>query len=285
MKNKTPETISSLINKGVILFEKSQIQNAKIDAELIVSHFLNSSRAALYLNRDQIVDADTCELITKAFEKRGKRYPLQYIIQEVSFLNTRLLVDESVLIARPETEFLCEKIIQELMKAELRHNMRCLDIGTGSGAIAISIKKELSEIEMDAVDISTEAIKTASKNALLNQTDIHFIQSDLFENIHEKYDLIVSNPPYVTEEEYAGLEPELFFEPKSALVSENKGLSHIFQIIRLAPNYLKPNGVLYLEIGASQAGAIINYIKEYRFKTVTVIKDLGGFDRFIKLEI
>lgn len=284
MKNNTSSDVLSVINAGEKILENSQIQSARNEAEQIVSYFMKMTKTALYLNMNQLIPDATQKNIDEAFRKRAKRYPLQYILQEVHFLNVILKVDESVLIARPETEFLCDLIIQEFGNIDTSH-MRCLDIGTGSGAIAISIKKELREIIMDAVDISEQALKTAQKNATLNQTDICFIQSDLFENVHKMYDLIISNPPYVTEEEYARLEPELYFEPKNALVSENKGLNHIYQIIACAYRFMKPNGVLYLEIGASQAEVITEYSKKYQYKTVQVMKDLCGCDRFVRLEI
>mgnify|MGYP001170061903 CR=1 FL=1 len=284
MKNNTSSDVLSVINAGEKILENSQIQSARNEAEQIVSYFMKMTKTALYLNMNQLIPDATQKNIDEAFRKRAKRYPLQYILQEVHFLNTILKVDESVLIARPETEFLCDFIIREYQKKDIRQ-IRCLDMGTGSGAIAISLKKELKMISMEAVDISDRALRTAKKNAEFNQTQIHFIQSDLFENVQGKYDLIISNPPYVTEAEYSQLEPELFFEPKNALVSENNGLNHIFKIIASAIDYMNPNAVLYLEIGAKQAETIISVTKNYRYRTVQIIKDLSGFDRFIRLEL
>lgn len=275
-------TIKDILLKTDDFFKQKKIVNSRYEAELLLAYFLKIDRLAIYLRFDQIVSEESVNLIRDAVIKRAKRYPLQYILNEISFLNVKLKINESVLIPRPETEYLCEMIVKEYSNKNTKKDF--LDLCTGSGAIALSLKKDLPHINMLASDISEEALQTAKNNAVYNQLNIHFLNSDLFEKIDRQFDLIVSNPPYISEEEYQSLEPELFFEPKLALVSENKGLAHVFRILDHAFNYLKEHGILYLEIGAYQAEEISKYSANLNYKNVEIIKDLNQLNRFIRLE-
>ena len=212
-------TILDVLSWTTEYFKSKKITNPRLDAELIISYVLKIKRLDIYLKFDQPLISSEKSKIREYVKRRGQREPLQYIIGEIDFYNCKIKVNGNVLIPRPETEYMVDIIIKENFKPR-----KILDLCTGSGAIAISLKKELIDVNVKASDISENALELAKKNAIINKSDIQFIHSDLFEDIHEKFDLIVSNPPYVDENIYKTLEPEIFFEPKLALVSSDNGL-------------------------------------------------------------
>ncbi len=272
-------TILDVLNWTKDYFESKKIPNSRLDAELIISHILKIKRLELYLRFDQPLLKSEREEIREMVKRRAKREPLQYLIGEVDFYNCKLNVDSSVLIPRPETEFMVEKILKDDFKPQ-----KILDLCTGSGAIAISLKKEIPNVMVTASDISEKALEIAEKNALKNDVEIKFINSDLFENISGKYDLIVSNPPYVDEDVYSVLEPEIFYEPKIALVAAENGLSIYKSILDVAEKFLNENGVIYFEIGDEQALAISGYARKREFANIRIFKDLNGKDRILRME-
>ena len=212
-------TILDVLSWTTEYFKSKKITNPRLDAELIISYVLKIKRLDIYLKFDQPLISSEKSKIREYVKRRGQREPLQYIIGEIDFYNCKIKVNGNVLIPRPETEYMVDIIIKENFKPR-----KILDLCTGSGAIAISLKKQLIDVNVKASDISENALELAKKNAIINKSDIQFIHSDLFEDIHEKFDLIVSNPPYVDENIYKTLEPEIFFEPKLALVSSDNGL-------------------------------------------------------------
>lgn len=276
----SPQTIKDILLKSDTFLKLKGITNSRLESELLISHILNLSRLDLYLKFDTILEDSCIDLLREKVLERSKRVPLQYIIEEVSFLKSNLYVNKQVLIPRPETEFLCDTLIKEYS-----YKNSFLDIGTGSGAIAISLAMGMSNKTIDALDISEEALNIARQNALKNKVEINFFQSDLFQKVTKKYDVIISNPPYISEEEYKSLEAELFFEPKLALVSEDEGLAHIYRIIEKAPEYLNEEGLLFIETGAYQSEKIKKFSSQYSYKKIDVLKDLNQMNRFVKLEI
>ena len=230
----------------------------------------NTLRTLTELSESQV------ENVKKALEKRKKHIPLSYIFEEADFYGFKFKVNENVLIPRPETEELVELILKNA-----EDNMSILDIGTGSGAIAITLAKK-TQAKVTAVDISKEALKIASENAKSNGANVEFIHSDLFQNLKgRKFDIIVSNPPYISEEEYSQLMPEVKnFEPKLALVCGEDGYAIYRKIIEKAPLFLNKNGKIYFEIGYKQADKIAEML-EKKFKDIVVKKDLQGLDRMV----
>lgn len=230
----------------------------------------NSFRSLNELSKEQV------ENILNALEKRKKHIPLSYIFEEAEFYGLKFKVNKNVLIPRPETEELVELILNHTSEY-----MDILDIGTGSGAIAITLAKK-TKANITAVDISKDALLVAGENAKNNGVNVEFIESDLFENIkNKKFDIIVSNPPYISEDEYIDLMPEVKNnEPKIALVCEEDGYAVYRKIIEKAPLYLKRNGKIYFEIGYTQADKIVKML-EKNFKDIAVKKDLQGLDRMV----
>ena len=219
-------------------------------------------------------------------ERTSTRRPIQQIIGQAYFYGKNFFVNEYTLIPRPETELLVNEaltLIKEII------NPTILDIGTGSGCIPITIALEHSTAMIDSVDISQEALNIAAKNKLFHQifNRINFIKSDLFENINNKYDLIVSNPPYIPLKDKNTLQIEVKnFEPANALFTNDElGVSFYKDIIDNAKNYLKDNGFILFEIGINQSDLIKKYLADKYFKNIKVIKDFNNIERIISAQI
>lgn len=213
-------------------------------------------------------------------KKLQDNYPIQYLIGYVDFYNTKINVNENVLIPRFETEVLVDNTIKFLKKKNYKS---LIDICTGSGCIAISLKKH-TNLEIDACDISEEALNTAKINAKENNVNINYFKLDILKNIpKKKYDCIISNPPYVKYDEYTS--PETKYEPSIALYANNNGLEFYERIISTANNYLNKNGTIIFEIGATQAQDIKKIALEYFPKSkINILKDYNNYDRAMFIE-
>lgn len=216
--------------------------------------------------------------LEEAIKRLENGEPVQYIVGDVDFYGNILKVNKNVLIPRRETEELVEKTIELLKEFK---NPKIIDIGTGSGCIPITLKKQIPNSEITAVDISKEALEVAKQNALLNNVDIKFIESNLFENINEKFDCIISNPPYIRYDEKI-MDIVKNNEPHLALYAPDNGLYFYKEILKNASNFTNNRFIIAFEIGEEQGTDIITIAKEY-FPTSKIIleKDLQKFDRFI----
>lgn len=211
-------------------------------------------------------------------QKVENGYPIQYLIGNVDFYNNNLIVNENVLIPRFETEGLVELAVKEIANKKLR----VLDIGTGSGAIAIALKTECPNIEVSALDISAPALEVAIQNSKRNKTQINFYQMNILESIpNEKYDVIISNPPYIDYDEI--VDEKTKYEPQNALFADDEGFAFYKKIIDIQTQILNENGYIFFEIGASQGDKLLNYINNKNGLKASVYKDLQGRDRYIKV--
>ena len=208
--------------------------------------------------------------------RREKREPLQYIFGHAAFRELELAVSPDVLIPRPETELLVDHVLDALPE-----NGRLLDVGTGSGCIELSVAYERPDARVTAVDASPAALAVARANAAKYGLAVHFVESDLLARVEGGSDVIAANLPYVTEEEYARLEPELFFEPKRALTAPDAGLALIFRLINEAPARLAPEGRLFLEVGERQAPAVAGALARAGYVGIAVLDDYCGVQRFV----
>ncbi len=256
------------------------IADYKIEAEIILSHVLNKDRLALHLDFNQNVSpeemVDVFEIVNRRIEDRE---PIQYIFNMTKFYGHPFKVTPSVLIPRKETELLVE-ITLEISK-EFKAP-KILDIGTGSGAIAVSLAKELKNSLITASDISREALKVAEYNANVNKVKVSFIESDLFSNINEKFDIIASNPPYISEDEFEYLEPEIKdHEPKIALIASRNGLYFYEKIAKEASNFLNINSYLIFETGYSNFMEVKNILEKENYIILKIIKDYSMQNRVI----
>ncbi len=217
--------------------------------------------------------------IDEDYNKLLNNYPIQYLVGYVDFYGYRINVNENVLIPRYETEYLVEKTINYIEKI-FNSKVDILDIGTGSGAISIALKKNLDS-NVTAVDISKEALTVAKENAEINGTIINFIESDIFSNVYGKFDVIISNPPYISENEKI-MDSVKKYEPHLALYAKNNGLYFYEKILEESKRYLNKKFIIAFEIGWWQAEAICNIAKKYyNDSKITVEKDLSQKDRYI----
>ena len=219
-------TVLEALNKSTEYLEKKGIESPRVNSEIMLAHILKCKRLQLYLSFDRPLNADEQNLYRNFLQRRTNREPLQYITGEVEFYGLEFQIDNSVLIPRPETEILVETIIKNTDEKEV---INILDVGTGSGNIAVALAKNLPNSKIIGIDKSNDALETARKNSKLNNvnTQINFIENDILNeqyNFGKKFDIIVSNPPYVSNEDFQNLEPELNeYEPSMALTHFSDG--------------------------------------------------------------
>lgn len=253
------------------------------EAELLLTDILGCDRTYLYLNKDRLLNRDASIFLSSVLKRRISGEPLEYILGKSDFMSLEFKVNPCVLIPRPETEILVETVLKHI-RLFTRRFLRILDIGTGSGCIAVSLVKLRDGLIIDAVDVSQEALKIARENARLHQVNVNFIRGDLFtRKIKPKaYDVIVSNPPYIARHDFRYLPREVTREPKIALAAGKDGLDFYRKIIAQARPYLKGKGLLIMEIGFGQKEKILDiFKKENKFSVTETVKDLNNIDRVI----
>ena len=273
-------TIREIKERTEAFFKKKSVPNAKLDTDTLIAHSLGIKRLDIYLDLDRPLTEAQLTDLRSLVKRRASREPLQYIIGNTEFYGLTLKVDPRALIPRHETEELVELIIERLEAPP----KRILDLGTGSGAIALALASRYSDAEVTATDQSEEAITLAKENALaLNLSSrVTFIKGNWFEPLDKgaRFDLIVSNPPYLTETEMQTAEPEVIdHEPHSALASGQEGLDDLGLLFKSVPKYLAEGGLLALETGIGQADAIRAMALEVTLHGQSV-EDLSGRLRF-----
>ncbi|MGO9245903.1 MAG: peptide chain release factor N(5)-glutamine methyltransferase [Verrucomicrobiia bacterium] len=281
-------TILEVINKTTPYFEKQGIESPRLTIELLLAHLLRKKRLQLYLEFERELEETTLEALRGMVKRRVAGEPLQYITGEAEFCGLRLMVDRRVLIPRPETELLVEAVAGRLkpgVRSE-RSAVRIVDVGTGSGCIAIALAKRFPGAEIIALDASRDALDVARGNATLHQVEknIRFLESDLLVNLDDslRADVIVSNPPYIADGEMAKLPKEVRdFEPVTALQAGEDGLKVIRRLVMDARRFLSPSGFLALELGAGQRAAVEEFFGQQGYDVVEVVKDLQGHERVI----
>lgn len=271
------------------------IEHPGTEAEWLLSFVLDCRRLELFLMPERILTEELTKRLRALAVRRAQREPLQYIIGTVDFYGQKLYVDSRVLIPRPETEelvyqvqgYLEETFFKPSDSAEITDGKRkcltILDLGTGSGAIAIALASLFPNAKLTAVDRSAEALAVAETNAIANNVRerIVFVQSDWFRNVDGMFDVIISNPPYVSEEEYRVLQPEVrCFEPKLALTADDEGLADLKCILSKAPRYLNHGGLLVTETGCNQHTALHAYAKAMGYAKTQSTLDLSHRERY-----
>lgn len=257
---------------------KDILEKNNNDLIIALTYLLNTNKNLLFLNKEEALDEKIENELKIINDKINEGYPLQYAIGKWNFYGLDLLVDKRALIPRYETEILVDLIINDNS-----NNKKILDIGTGSGAISLALSKNLKDSKIIGVDISKNAIDLANENKIkLNINNVEFKESDIFSNIEEKFDIIVSNPPYINKEDFEKLDNKLYYEPQNALYGGEDGLYFYKKIIKNAKNFLNKNGKIYLEIGYNQKDYISNLLEEYGYKQIKSYKDFNDFDRIIK---
>ena len=264
------------------------------EAEMILTSILNCRRVDLYVD-PQLLDPFQIKQFKDFQSRRENHEPLQYILGQCEFMDIPLKVDERVLIPRPETEILVETVLDKVhsLASGPARTINILDIGTGSGNIAIALAKHIKEGEVTAVDFSQGCLDLAARNAKMNsvQNKIQFIQSDVFSSLkaeyfHGSFDVIVSNPPYIPTGEMDFLPQDVRHEPPLALDGGADGLDFYRRMFQECGDFLKPNGLLIVEIGADQAGTLKDILSSFQhLKFLEVKKDLCQRDRVLVVQI
>ncbi len=251
---------------------------------ILSEKYLNLARVQITLEADKEIDSTILKKFETALARLKKQEPIQYIVGDTEFYSLTFNVNKNTLIPRPETEELVDWIIEDSV-SEKRSNYSILDIGTGSGCIAISLAKNLTSATVSALDYSFEALKTAEENAKLNNVTVQFFQKDILKvgTLPQQYDVIVSNPPYVRELEKLEMQSNVLdHEPASALfVSNSDPLLFYRTIARLSLRYLKPNGKLYFEINEYLSKELIDSLKQEGYPNIELRKDFRGKDRIL----
>ena len=278
-------TVLEAINLSTEFLGKRNIESPRINAELLLAHTLSCKRLDLYLSYDRPLNEDEVNIYREFIRRRSKYEPLQYIIGKVEFFGLEFIVNPSVLIPRQETEILVETIINSFKKED---NLKILDIGVGSGNISVSVAKHLHNSKITATDISEQALTTAKNNAEMNSVSekINFINHNILkDDLNEEFDIIVSNPPYISEKEFPELKDELkVYEPKSALTDFSDGLNYFKVISSKAKGLLKNNGKIFFEVGQGQSEDVEKILRENNFKEILIVKDYLKIDRVISGE-
>lgn len=275
-------TIMDAIKKGMIELKNSNIESPKLKSRLLMQYVLKQTRQYIIVNDLNQISKEDEERYFVGISKLRADVPLEHITHQREFMKLNFYINENVLIPRQDTEILVEEVINIAKRIK---NPKILDLCTGSGAIAVSLAKYLTESEITATDISNKALEIAKKNAKINEVEnrITFISSDLFTNIpEEKYDIIVSNPPYIRRNVIETLDEQVRKEPYMALDGGLDGLDFYRKIIKNSYEYLKYHGFLCLEIGFDQKIDVIELIEnEEKFENTYSKKDLFDNDRII----
>ena len=275
-------TVLEIIKRTTGFFEQRGVESARLNAELLIGHALGLKRMQLYLQFERPLTEAELEKIRPFVKRRGAREPLQYIMGETEFSGLKLKVDRRALIPRPETERLIELVVEK-MPAPLA---TVLDLGTGSGAIALALAKAWPEAAVTAVDKSAEALALAGENAVACGLEgrVKFIQSDWFAAIpaEARFRLIIANPPYLSDEETAATATEAKdFEPRAALSAGPDGAADLNRIIKAANAYLSDGGLLACETGIAQHAALAALATAQGYARVESLRDLTGRDRYL----
>ena len=270
--------VRDIIKKAQNTLEAAGIADSQVDSWLLAEFVFGITRVKYYANMQMTVDGRSAEKYNELVNQRAGHIPLQHIIGNQEFMGLTFKVNENVLIPRQDTELLVENVVDCLGNDE----RTVLDMCTGSGCIAVSIDRLSKDSKVTAVDISEKALEVAQENNRLNNANVTFIQSDLFTNVTGKYDIIVSNPPYIRTDEIPKLMEEVkSHEPVMALDGMEDGLYFYKKICGEASDYLNDNGKIFFEIGYDQGDDVSEILRQNRFCNIEVLKDLSGNDRVV----
>ena len=273
--------IQSAVTEGTNILKNRSILSAKLDSEILMAKALDKKREYIILNNDEIIKEQNLEYFKKLVQERATRKPIAYLLNKKYFWNSEFYVNKNTLIPRPDTEIILEQILKFTKN---KNYLNILDIGVGSGCILLSVLKERKNFYGTGIDISRNSLDICKMNAkkLLLERRVKFFKSDVDKFAIGKYDLIVSNPPYIKTSDLKYLESDVIkFEPKLALDGGLDGLSVIRKVIKKSSELLKKNGKFILEIGFDQKNKVIKLLNNKGFYINSTVKDLANNDRCI----
>ena len=277
--------IKDILSQSISILKENNIEDANMKARVVLADLLGKNKEYLMIHEDDDIKEGLNKIFLNKIERLKNHEPLQYVINKQDFMGLELYVDENVLIPQPDTENLVEEVIllSDKKRKYIRDEIKILDLCTGSGAIAISLSKLINKSLVYASDISKKALKIAEENSMKNHANVLFLESDLFDKISKiyKFDIIVSNPPYIESEVIKTLSEEVKKEPILALDGGEDGLDFYRKIAKEAKDYIDKEGYLALEIGYNQRTEVENILKENGYKNIYSRKDLGGNDRIV----
>ncbi len=273
------KTVLEVLQATAAYFKKHNVENPRLNAEHLLAHVLGRKRIELYLEFERVLTESELAPLRYLVKRRGEGEPLQHLLGNVEFCGLIFLCDKRAMVPRPETEELVE-----VLKSEIRNSKsEILDVGTGSGVIALSLASEFPEAQILAVDISDDALTLAQENAArLNLADrVRFLKSDLLENVEATFDLVVANLPYVSTQERHTLSREVLHDPEVAVFASTRGDELVRELIAQAPSRLRPGGMLALEIGIGQSDALLSDLAEKNYRDICSKNDYSGVTRFL----
>ncbi len=276
-------TVLKVLRWTTEFFQKKGVRSPRLDAEVLLAYLLGTDRVGLYLDHDKPLKEEELAAFREMIQRRIAGEPVAYITGEKEFWSLSFKVTPACLIPRPETEVLVEEAIRAA--ADAPHPLRILDIGTGCGAVAIALAKELEESEVWATDRSPYALEVAKENVERHGVGdrVRLVEADLFPKDEGQFSLIVSNPPYIPTEEVLRLDPEVRdYEPLEALDGGPDGLRYLRRIAEGAPLRLRPGGWLLLEVGKGQAEEVQRILVREGFSPVETVRDYTGVKRVVK---
>jgi len=274
-------TVLEVLQSTTGYFQKRNIDSPRLNAEHLLAHVLSRKRMELYLDFDRQVRESELAPLRELVKRRGSGEPLQHLLGTVEFCGRSFRCDKRALVPRPETEQLVELLISHL-KSEIASS-RIIDVGTGSGVIALTLAAEFPTAEIVGADISDDALMLARENAeRLKLADrVLFLRSNLLESIQPDFDLIVANLPYVSADDRENLSREVLHDPEVALFAGSRGDELMRQLINNAPSWLRPGGMLAMEIGLGQSEALVAALAEKNYRDILTEKDYSGVIRFL----
>jgi protein-(glutamine-N5) methyltransferase, release factor-specific len=273
------KTLLEVLQSTTAYFRKHKIDNPRLNAEHLLAHVLRRKRMELYLEFERPLDGAELAPLRDLVKRRGQGEPLQHLLGTVEFCGQTFLIDKRAMVPRPETEELVELLQSRIENRE----SRIVDVGTGSGVIALSLAKEFPSAEIYAVDISEDALGLARENAArLGLSEcIHFQQSDLLENLAERFDLIVANLPYISMQDRHLLSREVLHDPDVALFAGPAGDELVRRLIEQAPSHLEPGGLFALEIAVGQVEGLSELFRQKKYHDIESKRDYSGITRFV----
>jgi release factor glutamine methyltransferase len=272
-------TVLGVLQSTTAYFKKRGIENPRLNAEHVLAHALGRTRMELYLEFERTLGEGDLVPLRKLVQRRGEGEPLQHLLGTVEFCGETFLCDKRALVPRPETEQLVELVESRVENRE----SRIVDVGTGSGVIALSLAKKFPEAQIFAVDVSEDALALTRENAIRLGLSgrVELRKSDLLENLDERFDLIIANLPYIATRDRHTLSREVLRDPEVALFAGARGDELVRELIEQAPGRLRPGGLLALEIGIGQSQGLLSALAEKNYRDIYSKNDYSGVIRFL----